>query len=473
MLENTVFELFRSREYKINLIYDVVTHSLYSVDDITYKVFKSKIEGISNNRILKNLSPKFSIIKLRRILKECELVLSNQISSKDEKIDTYKFLKNRCLKSGKFTLMITQDCNLRCKYCYGGESGRYRSAGQKMSIEVARNTIDFLLTHSRSVKHYHLGFFGGEPMLNFPLIKEVIAYCEHIERRYDKKFTYSMTTNGTLLTEGKIKFLRSKNVGIMISLDGPEEIHNENRIYRDGRGSYKETVSNLDTLKKYQKTIIVRATVTRENFQKMEELIKFFNSIGISRVLFASASGYEDINPEYRLKIHDYKAINSQMTHIFKKILKEIMEGKDPLFLPFIAIMQKIHSKGKSIIGCGVFRGTTAVSADGNFYPCHRFVGMRGFEFGDVKTGIDYNKLKKICNALDKATIECNYCWAKYLCARSCIREIACEGGEFVPFKKGYCDVIRKVIKDVLIFYTLIKENRPEMIEKWSNQGRL
>lgn len=470
---NGNFRCFSSHEYKVNLIYDSVTNSLYSVDKITYEIFKSKIKGISNNQILENLSDKFSISILRRTLKECEIVSFNQVLPKESKIDTYKFLKNRCLKSGKCTLMITQDCNLKCKYCYGGESGRYKSSGQKMSIEVAKNAIDFLFNHNRNIRHFHIGFFGGEPMLNLPLIKEIIEYCERIEKQYDKKFTYSITTNGTLLTEEKIKFLRSKNVGIMISLDGPEEIHNENRIYRNGRGSYKETISNLEILKKYQKTIIVRATLVKENFQKMEELIKFFNSIGVSRVLFASVSGYEDINPEFKLKIPEYKIINSQMTHIFKKILREIMEGKDTLFLPFIAILQKIHSKGKSVIGCGVFRGTTSVSADGKFYPCHRFVGMEGFAFGDVQKGIDHNKLKKICRALDEATIECNSCWAKWLCARSCVREIAHEGGKFVPFRKGYCNLIRKVIKDVMFFYTLIKENKPEILEKWSNQGRI
>lgn len=472
MKNSQKFKLFRSRREKVNIIYDMMSHSVYSVDDITYEVFKSKLKGILNNRIVDNLRGKFSVSKLRNILKEADRVLSYSKSITD-KIDTYNFLKNRCLKSGKFTLMVTQDCNLKCKYCYGGESGKYKSSGQKMSIDVAKKAVDFLLKYAGNTRHYHFGFFGGEPLMNFILIKELIDYCEYIEKRFDKKFTYSITTNGTLLTEEKIKFLRSKNVGIMISLDGPEEIHNENRIYRDGKGSYRDTMNGLEILKKHQKTIIVRATMLKENYQKMEEFIKFFDSIGVTRVLFACVSGYEEINPKYKLNINDYRMINYFMTNVFKRVFKEVIEGKDPLFLPFIAIMQKIHFKGKSIIGCGVFRGTTSISADGKFYPCHRFVGMEGFEFGDVWTGIDNNKLKKICKALDEATKECNSCWAKYLCARSCIREIAREGGEFVPFRKGYCDLIQKIIKEVLVFYTLIKEKKPEALERWGNQGRL
>jgi len=467
------FKLIRSARGNLNLIYDSITHSLYSVDRLVFEIFKDYLKQDNSENIYTNYSGKADFKKIKNILKEINFILSTSNIIANKGINTFNFIKDRCLKSGKFTLMVSQDCNLRCKYCYGGESGRYKTSGERMSREVAIKSIDLLLKYARNAKHYHLGFFGGEPMTNFELIKEIIDYCEHVEKKFEKRFTFSMTTNGTLLTEENVKYLRTKNVGIMISVDGPAHIHNENRIYRNGKGSYQDTMKGLEILKKYQKTIIVRATVTKEYFEKLEEIIKFFDSIGVTRVLFATVSGYEGINPEYKLKINDYRIANHNMLRMFKRILNEIMEGRDPLFLPFIAIMQKIHSKGKSILGCGIFRGSSSISADGKLYPCHRFVGLKGFEFGDVWNGIDINQLKKICDSLDEATEECNYCWAKYLCARSCVREIAKESGYFTSFRKGYCDLIRKTIEKILVFYTLLKEKKPEILEKWSNQGRI
>jgi len=438
----------------INLLYDFENNNIISFKS---KEIRDKIFNILYDYSLNKIS--------RNDLQGNEKVLSllDNLSLENNYFSTHKYITE--LKTTKIGLMLIQDCNLMCKYCYGGESGKYNSQGMnnKMTIETAQKSINYLMNNCPESENDEISFFGGEQLLNLYLIKKIINYCKKVE---GKKFTYTITTNATLLTKEVIQYFEENKVSIMVSLDGYKEIHDANRVYPNGKGSFETVIQNVKELlnSNFKNYFHVRSTLTTEYLKNFENVANYFIDLGIKQIAIATESEYDDDSSEFSISTKKLMLKGTPKYKYIERLKKEILSGENPPFIPFYLILSRIHKASKNLISCGYFKGSTMVSYDGKLYPCHRFVGMKDFEFGNIFDGIDLKKLKQICSDMDTTTNKCNNCFVKYICKRGCIGDISKNGAKFIEYPEEFCDTMRKMIEDMLIFYYQLKILRPEYL---------
>lgn len=445
-------------------IYDTLHNLLFSAKKVEdYAMLKE---------ILKRYSQGKDITQIEK--DKYSLVLKNY-TNENTIFNTETFINKENLFSTKLTLMISQSCNLKCSYCYGKE-GRFGTNGEYMSNEIAEQSIRHLverieslkLPKSENPKYFLITFFGGEPLLNFELMKHVI---EFVEREYPNKvFSYTFTTNGTLFTEEIINYLRTKNVSILISLDGQKEIHDFNRVFSNGKGTFDKVMSNINLLKKNNMQFSVRATLSNKFFKYYESIANYFIELGAQQIFIGRLTNYDIDSNDFDINIEELKQDVKYATKYNNKIKDKILQGDYPDFIPFITILKRIHDATDTLISCGFMKGSTAVSYNGDLYPCHRFVGIDGFKFGNVYSGLEETPIQNIVKKIDKVTVKCNNCWAKFICQRGCMRDIAKNHGNFIPYDKRYCNLQRKKIEWALeVYYDIIKQ-QPEFIKQNSEK---
>lgn len=449
------------------LLYDIENNNLFRIpNEKVQELLLLKLQN-KNAPISEELD---NDTELNEMLQEINFLLSTIPAKRKSVFNSYRYLKSLGCSTA-ITLMITQSCNLRCKYCYGGESGKFNSKGIKMSFRVAKAAIDFLINSKPEADNFQICLFGGEPLLNFKLIQKIFQYCDDIEKEKKKKFTFTMTTNATLLDEEKIEILDSHNVSIMISLDGDKNINDINRVFINGQGTFDSIISSINLLKKHNYSFIIRATQQYNSFDKFLHTILFFKELGASKCYISDMNEYNDDSHEFSINIEEIRAMQPLMMQYMRDVEKQIVAGKKPFYVPFSTVLQMIHFANRNMISCGIMRGTTAVSSEGNLYPCHRFVGIPGYVFGNVFNGISEKQYKKICDALDQATKDCNECFARYICARGCVREIAKNNTRFVPYSKDYCNLIKQAMEEYIVIYTNLKTHRPDIFEKMEGKS--
>ena len=335
----------------------------------------------------------------------------------------------------KLELALSETCNLACRYCYCGTCRDEIPNRGLMSEAVARQAINWLFAVSGKSKEINITFFGGEPLLNKPVLKFAIAYSQRLARLHEKKVFYSMTTNGTLLDEEVISLIKRYNFGLMVSLDGTKELHNGQCPTRGGKGSYDLAVAGIKKLMARRRRVTVRCTMAHPA-PNMLKLIRFFDSFGFSRIVLGRV-----FNPVYPslcdLDDGDFRELERQMNEeVVPWMLKELRSGRTPKYHPFSGVVEKrpVEEAGMPIspFRCGACRGTTTVGADGTLYPCHRFVGMKNWIVGSVSNGPDIHKCKDFWRKYRSfVKTKCFNCWAYPLCKGSCPWEVAQADGTF------------------------------------------
>lgn len=357
---------------------------------------------------------------------------------------TFNFYCNDVSTSNRITLMLTQDCNLACKYCYGGESGGFNSKGSKMTFETAKSAINYLLATSSNSNIYRILFFGGEPLLNFEVMQNTVSYCEEITAKTGKKFTYGLTTNATLLNDSIISFIEAKKICITISLDGDKNVHDYNRCFPNKKGSYDIIINNINKLNHKSIPFNIRATLTRNFFDQYDNIYDHLSSFGAKGVHISQVSIYEGINDQV---MGNYSGENSLY-------YDEYYDKPESIKAKFMEhLMYSIKSASKRRVFCGLMKGCTAVTSTGDFYPGHRFVGMEGYKFGNLIDGISKSVMMNIFDGIDNATKRCEECFARYICQRHCLRDISCENLKFKKFGEKLCTNTRKEIEDAIVEY--------------------
>lgn len=361
-----------------------------------------------------------------------------------EKDRTFDFYCNDASTSNRITLMLTQDCNLACKYCYGGESGGFNSKGSKMTLETAKSAINYLLATSSNSNIYRILFFGGEPLLNFEVMQSTVSYCEEITTKTGKRFTYGLTTNATLLNDAIMSFLEAKKIGITISLDGDKNVHDSNRCFPNKKGSYDIVINNINKLNHKSIPFNIRATLTKDFFDQYDVIYEHLSSLGAKGVHISKVSIYEGINDQV---MGNYSGENSLY-------YDEYYEKPESIKAKFTEhLIYAIKSASKRRVFCGFMRGCTAVTSTGDFYPCHRFVGMEGYKFGNLLEGINKSVMMNIFDGIDNATKRCEECFARYICQRHCLRDISCDNLKFKEFGDKLCMNTRMEIEDAIVEY--------------------
>ena len=327
--------------------------------------------------------------------------------------------KNRQTVVKALCLHIAHDCNLACKYCFA-EEGEYHGRRALMSFEVGKKALDFLVANSGNRVNLEVDFFGGEPLMNWQVVKDLVNYGRSLEEPHHKKFRFTLTTNGVLLNEEVLEFVNREMANVVLSIDGRKEIHDRMRPHRGGQGSYDEVVPKYQHVaeSRNQMNYYVRGTFTHHNLDFAEDVRHLadlgFEQISVEPVVAADTE-------DYALREEDVPQILEEYDKLALEYIRRKKEGKGFNFFHYMIDLEGGPCVAKRLSGCGSGTEYLAVTPWGDFYPCHQFVGQEEFLMGNVDEGIvrtDIRDRFKCCNVYAKP--KCKDCFAKFYCSGGC-----------------------------------------------------
>lgn len=343
-------------------------------------------------------------------------------------------------------LHIAHDCNLTCRYCFAGE-GEYAGGRGLMTFDVGKRALDYLLAHSGSRRNLEVDFFGGEPLLNFPVIKELVAYARSREAECGKHFRFTLTTNGILLNDEVMAFANREMHNVVLSLDGRKEVNDRFRINRGGKGSYDSIVPKFQKLAalRKQKDYYIRGTYTHFNTDFAADILHMadlgFQQISMEPVVAPSSA-------PYALTEEDLPTLCGQYETLAREMLRRSRQGEGFTFFHYMIDLAHGPCVIKRISGCGVGSEYMAVTPWGDFYPCHQFVGDPKFLLGNVYDGVTNPALRQEfagCNVYAKE--ECRDCFAKFYCSGGCAANAYHTAGSVRGIYPLGCELHRKRIE--------------------------
>lgn len=402
-----------------NIVLDVNSGAIHVVDDVTMEVL-SLYEEKDEEAILSELSGTYSEEEIKESLGEIrELIEAGELFTEDTYEDAMLDFKARPTVVKALCLHIAHDCNLACKYCFA-EEGEYHGERAWMPFSVGKAALDFLIQNSGNRRNLEVDFFGGEPTLNFEVVKQLVAYGREQEKRFDKNFRFTLTTNGVLLNDEIQEFVNREMSNVVLSIDGRKEVNDRMRPFPNGSGSYDLIVPKFQRLaeSRGQERYYVRGTYTHENTDFSRDVLALaelgFKQISVEPVV----AGPDD---SYALTESDLPKLFEEYDALAKEMAKRINTEKAFNFFHFMIDLEGGPCVYKRLSGCGSGTEYLAVTPKGELYPCHQFVGNPDFLLGDVFRGIQRNDLVdefKGCNVYAKE--KCRKCFARFYCSGGC-----------------------------------------------------
>ncbi len=369
--------------------------------------------------------------------------------------------KNRETVVKALCLHIAHDCNLACRYCFA-EEGEYHGRKALMSFEVGKKALDFLVENSGNRVNLEVDFFGGEPLLNWPVVKKLVEYGRSLEEPHHKKFRFTLTTNGVLLNDEILEFCNREMANIVLSVDGRKEIHDLMRPFRGGQGSYDMVVPKYQKVaeSRHQMNYYVRGTFTRNNMDFTKDVLHLadlgFQQISVEPVV-------ADEKEDYALRKEDVPALCEEYDKLAKEIIRYRKAGKGFNFFHFMIDLSGGPCVAKRLSGCGSGTEYLAVTPWGDFYPCHQFVGQEEFLMGNVEEGILRNDIRdefKACNVYAKD--KCRNCFAKFYCSGGCAANSYHFQGSINDAYDIGCELQRKRIECAIMIKAALAEEEKE-----------
>ena len=439
-------------QYKLNgynIVLDVYSGSVHSVDDLAYDVIKM-YENNSREEIKSALLEKYKDvpdIDANEII-DCiddvdELKQQGKLFTEDKYENLAFDFKKRNTVIKALCLHIAHTCNLNCEYCFASQ-GKYHGERALMSLEVGKRAIDFLIENSGSRVNLEVDFFGGEPLMNFDVVKEIVAYARSIEKKYNKNFRFTLTTNGMLVDDDVIEFTNKECHNVVLSLDGRKEIHDRLRKTVNGKGSYDIIVPKFQEFVKRRegRGYYVRGTYTHNNTDFTNDIFHMadlgFTELSMEPVVCAP-------DDPYTLTYDDLPVLFEQYEILAKEMLKREKEGRPITFYHYMIDLTGGPCIYKRISGCGSGTEYMAVTPWGDLYPCHQFVGDDKYKLGDIWKGVDNHEVQnefKLCNAY--ARPDCKDCWARLYCSGGCAANAYHATGSISGIYEYGCELFRK-----------------------------
>ena len=423
----------------LNIVMDIESGSVHVVDDIVYDIVHaldamdsvSDFRKVSDGEVkasdfselkgyLKFMLSKYNDEDIEEAYNEVkELIEEERLFTDDIYKDFVMDFKKRTTVVKALCLHIAHDCNLACKYCFADE-GEYHGKRELMSYEVGKKALDFLVANSGSRTNLEVDFFGGEPLMNFEVVKQLVKYGRSLEEPNNKKFRFTLTTNGVLLDDDILEFANKEMSNLVLSLDGRKEVHDLMRPRRGGQGSYDTVVPKFIKAaeSRNQMNYYVRGTYTRNNLDFAKDVIHMadlgFEQISVEPVV-------ADKSESYAIREEDIDTLIKQYDELTAEMIKRKKEGKPFNFFHFMIDLSGVPCVAKRLSGCGSGTEYLAVSPSGELYPCHQFMGMKDFLLGNVDEGVIRTDIRdefKLCNVYAKE--KCKNCFAKFYCSGGC-----------------------------------------------------
>lgn len=426
-----------------NIVLDVNSGAVHVVDDAVYDVLDYYKEK-SKDEILEILKNKYTQDEINEAYSEIvELEKEDLLYSEDIYEEVIPKIERRNPVVKALCLHIAHDCNLKCKYCFA-EEGEYHGKRSLMSFEVGKKAIDFLIKASGTRRNLEVDFFGGEPLMNFGVVKQIVEYARSVEKENNKNFRFTITTNGILLNDEIQEYINQNMHNVVLSIDGRKEVNDKMRVRAGGQGSYDTIIPKFQKLaeSRNQTDYYVRGTFTRNNLDFSKDVLHLadlgFKQISVEPVV-------ADEKESYALKEEDLPVIFEEYEKLAKEMLKRKKEGKNFNFFHFMIDLTGGPCVTKRLVGCGSGTEYLAVTPEGDLYPCHQFVGMEQFKMGDVDTGVVKDDIRcnfENCNVYSKP--KCKECWAKFYCSGGCVANSYNTHGDLItPYEIG-CELQRK-----------------------------
>ncbi len=354
-------------------------------------------------------------------------------------------------------LHVAHACNLACSYCFAGQ-GKYQGEAALMSVKTGKQALDFLVAHSGKRKHLEVDFFGGEPLLNWEMIKEVVAHGRALEKQHNKVFRFTLTTNGVLLNDDVMDFCNREMQNVVLSLDGRQEVHDRFRVDHQGKGSYETIVPKFQEFvkKRGDQGYYIRGTYTKDNLDFLEDIIHMadlgFTQLSMEPVVTAQG------DPE-ALTEADLHTLFDQYERLALEILKRKRAGRGFDFYHYNIDLEHGPCIHKRLSGCGSGTEYLAVTPQGDLYPCHQFVGEERFKLGTLDTGIVNREIQEefSCNTM-LSHPECKDCWAQLYCAGGCAANAYHATGSISGVYRYGCELLKKRIECALMLQAALLE---------------
>lgn len=404
-----------------NIVIDVNSGAIHLVDDLTYDMI-AMYESSDRDSIFAALAEKYpdEVSDLPEAWQEIqELIADDNLFSKDNYEPYIKDFAKRPTVVKALCLHIAHDCNLACQYCFA-EEGEYHGKRELMSFEVGRKALDFLIANSGNRKNLEVDFFGGEPLMNFQVVRDLVAYGRSLEKKHDKKFRFTLTTNGVLLDDDIMEFANKEMSNVVLSIDGRPEVHNRMRPFRKGAGSYDLIVPKFQKFadSRKQDKYYVRGTFTRNNLDFSKDVLHLAD-LGFRQISVEPVVAQE--TDDYALREEDLPQLFEEYEKLASEMVKRHGTDKDFNFFHFMIDLEGGPCVAKRLSGCGSGTEYLAVTPTGDLYPCHQFVGNTDFLLGNVDDGVGNTELRdsfKSCNVYAKE--KCQACFAKFYCSGGC-----------------------------------------------------
>ena len=432
-----------------NIVLDSCSGSVHVVDDVAYDVIAMYKEHSADEIVAAMLAkyadrPDVTEADLRQCLED---VASLEAAGKLWAPDVYKDMafdfKNRQTVVKALCLHVAHTCNLNCSYCFASQ-GRYQGDRALMSFEVGKRAMDFLIENSGTRRNLEVDFFGGEPLMNFDMVKKLVAYCREQEKIHNKNFRFTMTTNGMLIDDDVIDFCNKECHNVVLSLDGRKEVHDRFRKDYAGHGSYDAIVPKFQEFvkKRGDKNYYMRGTYTHYNTDFTNDIFHMadlgFTELSMEPVVCAP-------DDPYALTEEDKLILFEQYELLAKEMLKRKKEGRPLTFYHYMLDLEHGPCIYKRISGCGSGTEYMAVTPWGELYPCHQFVGRDGYRMGSVLDGtFDRDIQAKFAHNTVLNKEKCRDCWARFFCSGGCAANAEAFHGDISQPYDMECQMERK-----------------------------
>ena len=465
-------------QYKLNgynIVLDTCSGSVHVVDEVAYDVIEAFGEK-TEDEIVASLMEKYRDGKsgqsvTEEDLKECikdvrSLCDAGKLYSEDtfeEMAGTFKARSGNVIKA--LCLHVSHTCDLNCSYCFAGQ-GRYHGKRDVMSFEVGKRALDFLIENSGSRTNLEVDFFGGEPLMNWNVVKQLVEYARSIEKEKGKNFRFTLTTNGMKIDDDVIEFSNRQMSNVVLSLDGRKEIHDLTRVDPEGNGSYDVVVPKFKKFVEARggKDYYMRGTFTHANPDFTKDIFHMAD-LGFTQLSMEPVIGPPD-DPS-SLTAEDLEIVKKEYEILAEDMIRRRRAGKPITFYHYMIDLTDGPCIYKRISGCGSGTEYMAVDPWGNLYPCHQFVGEEGYVLGNIWDGVTNNDLReefRACNVY--AREECRDCWAKLYCSGGCAANAYHATGTIKGVYEPGCEMFRKRIECALMMKAAEAEDEEKKAER-------
>jgi uncharacterized protein len=454
-----------------NIVMDVCSGAVHVTDDITYDVI-AVYEENNQNQIattlpqIKDRLPQYREEDLKEALEEVELLKENgELFAEDVYKDFVMDFKRRKTVVKALCLHIAHDCNLGCRYCFA-EEGEYHGDRSLMSFEVGKQALDFLVANSGSRRNLEVDFFGGEPTMNFEVVKQLVAYGRSLEEPNQKNFRFTLTTNGILLNDEIMEFANREMANVVLSIDGRREVNDYMRPARNGKSTYDIIVPKFQRFAelRHQTNYYVRGTFTHHNLDFSKDVLHLadlgFQQISVEPVVAAPEEPYAIQEADLPQLMDEYDALAKEMVERERR-------GEGFNFFHFMIDLSQGPCVAKRLSGCGSGTEYLAVTPWGDLYPCHQFVGQEQFRLGDVWKGIENTAVRdefKLCNVYAKE--KCRNCFARFYCSGGCAANSYNFHGSILDAYDVGCELQKKRIECAIMIKAALADQEERKIEE-------